>query len=637
MTDPRLREAMGEHEDELIDGRYRLLHRVGSGGMADVWCAEDVQLGRQVALKLLHRRFAEDPEFVERFKREASSAASLTHPNVVSVFDRGEWEGTYYIAMEYLDGRPLKQIIREEAPLDLLRAIDLTIQILRAARFAHQRGVVHRDIKPHNVIVDAEGRAKVTDFGIARAGASDMTETGSIMGTAQYLPPEQAQGHAVSPQSDLYAIGIVLYEMLTGRVPFDGESAVTIALKQVSEAPLPPSAWNPAVPPELDAIVLRALEKDPAARFTSADEFIAALQAAADRIATGAALGPGTVAFGAVGSDIAPPLADGAGYVPPQDGQPGDPEDGRKPKRWPWIVASIALLCIAGGLIWFAADGGFDSSKPQVVVPRVVGLQATTAQTVLTRAGFRADIQRFVNNAPPDQVFGQEPGAGVKADKGAIVTVRVSEGPAQKVVPDVNDDSEKDAKKALKEEGFKVKTTKQFSQTVPDGSVIRTIPGAGEKADAGSEVTLVVSKGTQPVAVPNVVGQSRDSATSTLQAQGFAVDVTEQESTDSTAGNVISQNPTSGTSAGKGSTVTITVAKAPPQADVPDVTGQRRGPATSQLRAAGFKVAVDEQPVQDQTQDGTVVAQDPGAGKAAQGATVTITIGRFPNQTGPNG
>ena len=636
MTDPRLREALGGHDDELIDGRYRLLHRVGSGGMADVWCAEDVQLTRNVALKLLHRRFAEDPEFVERFKREASSAASLTHPNVVSVFDRGEWEGTYYIAMEYLDGRALKQIIREEAPLDLLRAIDLTIQILRAARFAHQRGVVHRDIKPHNVIIDAEGRAKVTDFGIARAGASDMTETGAIMGTAQYLPPEQAQGHAVSPQSDLYAIGIVLYEMLTGRVPFDGDSAVTIALKQVSEAPVPPSAWNPAVPAELDAIVLRALEKDPARRFISADEFIGALQGAADRIASGAALGAGTVAFGAVSGEIAPPLEQPPGYVPPADGQPPEGPESRKPKRWPWIVASIALLCIAAGLIWFAADGGFDSAPPKVIVPKVVGLQATTAQTVLQRQGFKADIQRFVNDAPPDEVFGQDPGAGQKADKGAVVTVRVSEGPAQKVVPDVNGDSEKDAKKALKEAGFKVKTTKEFTDTVSDGSVIRTIPGAGEKADAGSEVTLVISKGTQPVVVPNVVGQSKDSATSALQSRGFSVDVTEQESTSSQPETVLSQSPTGGTSAGDGSTVTITVAKAPPEANVPDVTGQSRGSATDQLRNAGFKVTVDEQPVQDQSEDGLVVAQDPGGGRAAQGSTVNITIGRFTTtSTGP--
>src|SRR3954449_4785172 len=220
----------GITRDTVIDERYRVLNRIGSGGMADVYCAEDNQLGRRVALKLLYPRFAEDDEFVERFKREASAAASLQHPHVVSVYDRGEWDGTYYIAMEFLEGRSLKQVVREEAPLDLLRAIDLTVQILRAARFAHQRGIVHRDIKPHNVIVDDEGRAKVTDFGIARAGASDMTETGSIMGTAQYLSPEQAQGLAVSPQSDLYAIGIVLYELITARVPFDGESAVTIEI-----------------------------------------------------------------------------------------------------------------------------------------------------------------------------------------------------------------------------------------------------------------------------------------------------------------------------------------------------------------------------------------------------------------------
>jgi eukaryotic-like serine/threonine-protein kinase len=626
VTDPRMREVLGGHDDALIDDRYRLLHRVGSGGMADVWCAEDQQLTRQVALKLLHRRFAEDPEFVERFKREASSAASLQHPNVVSVFDRGEWEGAYFIAMEYLDGRSLKEIIREEAPLDLLRAIDLTIQILRAARFAHQRGVVHRDIKPHNVIVDGEGRAKVTDFGIARAGASDMTETGSIMGTAQYLPPEQAQGHAVSPQSDLYAIGIVLYEMLTGRVPFDGESAVTIALKQVSEAPQPPSAWNPAVPAELDAVVLRALEKDPAARFASADEFIAALQETADRIASGAAIGAGTVAFAAVGAAVPP-------AVPPEDS--GPPEEERRPRRWPWIVASVALLCIAVGLIWFAATGGFDNAPPKVVVPKVVGLTATTAQTVLQRDGFKTDIQRFVNDAPPDQVFGQDPGAGEKVDKGATVTVRVSEGPPQRVVPDVNGDAESDAKKALKQAGFQVKVKKEFSDTVSDGSVIRTIPGAGEKADAGSEITLLVSKGNQPVSIPNVVGQSRDSATATLQAAGFSVNVSEQESGAAAPGNVISQNPSGGSATGKGATVTITVAKAPPQADVPDVTGQRRTAATQQLHAAGFKVSAVDQPVQDPTQDGVVVSQDPGAGRAAQGSTVTITIGRLTTSTGP--
>ena len=208
--------------ETVVDGRYRVLHRLGSGGMAEVYCAQDLQLGRKVALKILYRRFAEDSEFVERFRREASSAAGLQHQHVVAVYDRGEYDGTYYIAMEYLEGRSLKTIVQQEAPLDPDRAIDLTIQVLRAARFAHRRGIIHRDLKPHNVIVDADGRAKVTDFGIARAGASDMTQTGSIMGTAQYLSPEQAQGHAVSAASDIYSIGIMLYELLTGARPVRG-------------------------------------------------------------------------------------------------------------------------------------------------------------------------------------------------------------------------------------------------------------------------------------------------------------------------------------------------------------------------------------------------------------------------------
>ena len=229
----------------LIDGRYRVISRVGSGGMAEVYCAEDIQLGRRVAVKLLHERFAQDEEFVERFRREASSAASLSHANIVSVYDRGEWAGTYYIAMEYLDGRSLDSIVREEAPLSPERAIEITEQVLRAARFAHRRGVVHRDLKPHNVIIDDEGRVKVTDFGIARAGASEITQTGSIMGTARYLSPEQAQGQAVSPRSDLYAIGIMLYELLTGTVPFEGDSVVAIALRHLSEPPRAPSTLRP--------------------------------------------------------------------------------------------------------------------------------------------------------------------------------------------------------------------------------------------------------------------------------------------------------------------------------------------------------------------------------------------------------
>src|ERR1700753_1288447 len=288
----------------IVDNRYRVLSRLGAGGMADVFLAEDQQLGRKVALKLLHRRFAADPDFVERFRREAQAAAGLQHPNVVSVYDRGNFEDTYYIAMEYLPGRSLKQLIRQEAPLDPIRAIDITIQILKAARFAHRRGVIHRDLKPHNVIVDDADQAKVTDFGIARAGASDMTETGSIMGTAQYLSPEQAQGHAVGEGSDLYSIGVVLYEMLTGRVPFDADAAVTIALKHVSEAPPPPSQFNPNIPPELEQTVLWVLNKNPSDRPADADQLITVLEHCREAIIAGAA-GQNTASMAALAAGAA--------------------------------------------------------------------------------------------------------------------------------------------------------------------------------------------------------------------------------------------------------------------------------------------------------------------------------------------
>src|SRR3954470_17640316 len=280
-------------ENTVVDGRYRITHRIGSGGMADVYCARDAHLGRDVAIKVLHRRFSRDREFVERFKREASAAASLNHPNVVNVFDRGEHDGTYYIAMENLPGRTLKQVIQQEAPLGQRRTIDLAIQILQAAGFAHRRGVVHRDFKPHNVIVGPDDRLKVTDFGIARAGASEITETGSIMGTAQYISPEQAQGHRVEAASDIYSIGIILYEMLTGRVPFEGDSAVAIALKHVSEQPPRLRDLRPDVNPRLEQAVGRALLKDPAQRYASADEFIAALEQARAAISSGDNGAPG--------------------------------------------------------------------------------------------------------------------------------------------------------------------------------------------------------------------------------------------------------------------------------------------------------------------------------------------------------
>src|ERR687888_1836967 len=253
--------------DTLFDGRYKIVRKLGSGGMANVYLAEDQELGRRVAIKILNDRHAGDEQFVERFRREAKNAAGLSHPNIVSIYDRGEAEGTYYIAMEYLDGRSLKELILSRGPAPVHVTIDYTRQILAALRFAHRHGIVHRDIKPHNVLVDAEGRLKVTDFGIARSGPSQMTEVGSIIGTAQYLSPEQARGAGVDHTSDIYSVGIVLYEMLTGTVPFTGETPLEIAMKHLSSVPQPPSEIRPEIPRDLDLIVIRALAKDPRDRY----------------------------------------------------------------------------------------------------------------------------------------------------------------------------------------------------------------------------------------------------------------------------------------------------------------------------------------------------------------------------------
>src|SRR6202162_6395968 len=275
----------------LFDGRYRILRKLGTGGMANVYLAEDEVLGRRVAIKILNDRHAGDDQFVDRFRREAKNAASLSHPNIVSIYDRGEAEGTYYIAMEYLDGRSLKELILTRGPAPLNVAIEYVRQILSALRFAHRHGIVHRDIKPHNVLVDGEGRVKVTDFGIARAGTSQMTETGSIVGTAQYLSPEQARGGEVDQRSDLYSLGIVLYELLTRKTPFEGDTPVEIAMKHLSNAPKPPSKLRPDIPEELDMVVLRALAKNPDDRYQSADEMDADLE----RVARGAPAAAATV------------------------------------------------------------------------------------------------------------------------------------------------------------------------------------------------------------------------------------------------------------------------------------------------------------------------------------------------------
>jgi eukaryotic-like serine/threonine-protein kinase len=606
--------------ETIVDGRYRVLDRVGSGGMADVYCAEDLQLGRRVALKVLHSRFAADAEFVERFRREARSAAGLQHQHVVAVYDRGEWDGTYYIAMEFLRGRSLKEIIQQEAPLNPERAIDLTAQILRAARFAHRRGIIHRDLKPHNVIVDDEDRAKVTDFGIARAGASDMTQTGSIMGTAQYLSPEQAQGHAVSEPSDLYSIGVILYELLTGRVPFEGESAVTIALKHVNERPVPPSHFNRAITPELEAVVMHALEKDPARRFQDADEFIAALEHARHALTGAAFVGPLT------GSETAGWYDDGA--YPPGAYDEAYEEEHPARRWWLWLLALLAVLGIAAGAYFLLAGNG--GGAKQVAVPDVVGTDEAAATTALEREGFVAKTKHESSSDRPEgTVISTDPSGGTKADKGSTVTVVVSSGPATAKIPTVGGLSRSSARARLERAGFEIEERREPSDTVPAGKAIRTSPPSGTTREKGSTVILLLSSGVEQVEVPDVTGQNFQEASSTLAGRGFKVARNDQTTDNEDPGTVLKQNPGAGARVDKGSTVTLAVAKAPQNVEVTDVTGEEQDAAVNRLSKDGFQIKIVEQPVDSQEGDGVVIAQDPAGGKAKRGSTVTLTVGRF--------
>ena len=604
--------------DTLVDGRYRVLNRLGSGGMADVYCAEDSHLGRQVALKVLYQRFAQDAEFVERFKREAQAAAGLTHPNVVNVFDRGEHDGTYYIAMEYLPGSTLKEVIAERGALDQEAVIDIGVQILRAASFAHRRGVVHRDLKPHNVMLDDAGNAKVTDFGIARAGASEMTEAGSIMGTAQYLSPEQAQGQLATSQSDLYSVGIILYELLTGRLPFDGESAVAIAVQHLNDPPPPISSLRPDVAPELEAAVMRALAKDPAARWADADEFIRALEGARAGLAT-KPLGQDTAAFAPV------PAATVAG-----DGAAPPPEEERR-LRWPWIALGLTALLIGLAVLLFA---GGDKAE----IENVVGQPEAVAVDRLQDDGFEVDVDRQPDLAPIGEVIHQDPGAGTEADEGSTVKLVVSTGAPEVTVPTVAGFAEKRAVRELSKAGcgtrddtnlcgFKVEVRDEASDRFDEGDAIRTSPQGGTSAEVGSRVLLFVSTGPQQVEVPDVVDLERESAAATLNRAGLGFTIREEES-DADPGTVIAQDPVGGTVVDKGSRVQLTVAKELETVEVPNVVGFARATAEDTLRDAGLRPVVTEEETDDPAAVDQVLRQSPGSGAdVAPRAEVEIVVG----------
>ena len=634
----------------ILGSRYKLTEKIGTGGMADVYKAIDETLGRTVAVKVMHTKYASDPSFTERFRQEAQAAANLQSPNIVNIYDWGQEGALYYIVMEYVRGTELKSLIQQKGALPSRQVADIGAQVCVALSVAHGYDIIHRDIKPQNIMVAPDGMVKVMDFGIARAGNTAMTQTGSVLGTAHYVSPEQAQGRELTSASDLYSLGVVLYEAATGRVPFDADTPVAVALKHVNEQAPRPSRINPGIDPRLELVIGRAMAKDPRARYATAEDMRRDLQRIVDgtgdtttvlpgaAVAAGAAAGMAAGVAGANDATTVLPeqVADGT-TVMPAVGTAGGPigPDGKpmseaevelaKRKKRNKIIAAVLGVCVLAAVVVavFAYSGVFG-----VRVPNVVDIEQDEAVQKLEEAGFTVTIEeKFDPVVEEGRVVRQDPRGGTFAAKESEVTIVVSLGIEMGHVPNIVGMSEVEAREALTEAGFEPDPQPGVTNAeVPAGHIISQDPAAGEELAKGSRVAFVPSLGAERAVVPDVRGKGSGDARNELEAAGFIVEVYEQHSDTVAEGVVISQNPGSGTQTVRGATVTITVSlgKQIEYVTVPEVRGSTEGQATTILRNAGFQVSVA---YVTGTGSGNVLAQNPAAGaQAERGTTVTIEV-----------
>lgn len=570
----------------LIDQRYGVDALIAKGGMAAVYLGTDTRLGRPVAIKILAGTFSRDEDFVNRFVQEARSAAVLTHPNVVAVHDQGVHNGHPFLVMEFVPGRTVREILHDSHVLASAHALEIMRSVLAGLTAAHAAGFIHRDIKPENVLVTENGIVKLTDFGLARV-ISDIPvsdSTGAVLlGTMAYLSPEQVQQQRLDQRSDVYSAGILLFEMLTGRVPFTGTSPLDVAYKHVNSNVPSPSSFQPDVPPAIDHLVLAATQRDPNDRLQSAHEFLDAVNRAA------AAVPPAEALTTVIPVNPTVVMATPAGPKPPEPARPtGKPGAvARAKKRRPLGVITITIAAIVLGYF------GFQFLGATVPVPNVAGKTSEEAQTALISAQLKFVIEeQFSEDVPAGSVIQTKPGADSKTRKGKEVVLVVSKGPERYIIPaDLAGQDPNQASAALVALTLDVTGTEDvYDDKIPQGKVVGTNPAAGKQVKRGAAITILVSKGPSPVEIPKLLGTDIQEATTALGKLGLSVVVAEQIYDDSTAGQIISSDPVPGTKVAKGTAVKVIVSKGPPLVSVPNVFDMTSAEATKILKAAGFTV-----------------------------------------------
>lgn len=614
-----------------INDRYLIIGNIGSGGMANVFLARDLILDREVAVKVLRYDFQNDQAAIRRFQREALAATELVHPNIVSVYDVGEEDGQQYLVMEYVKGMDLKRYIQTQYPIAYDKVVDIMDQILSAMSLAHHHRIIHRDLKPQNILINEEGVVKITDFGIAIAlSETSITQTNSMLGSVHYLSPEQARGSMATNQSDIYAMGIILYEMITGRVPFDGESAVTIALKHFQDELPDIHIYSQQVPQALENVVLKATAKDPINRYKTTEEMQADLYTSLDA----------NRAQEAKWSPI--PILDETRAIEPVEEvvpeAPSVPEDvvkeqptKKKPKRRWWILPLIVLLIVltAGGY-WVYASG-----RQEVTIPDVSNLSQTAAVEKLTNAGL--NVRNTTKEVSSDEVkkgnvVRTDPQIGTEVKKNSRVTLYISTGKDTVDMQDYTDQTVADAKKALIGLGFveaNITSTEEYSDEVDSGKIISQTPATDDKVvPSEAKIAFVVSKGKEPVTVPNLVGMTSSLAVQSLADIGItSPDITYQYS-DQDKGDVIAQSPNSGQQAIPGeTTVTLVVSSGIEKVTVPDLTGKTKAEATKALSDLGLTMTTTEE-YSDTVKEGSVISNDPTNQEVKKGTAIAVVLSK---------